>query len=71
MFHSRYPRDLFWSAVSDNDTHLQSYGFMYTLWEVKDQVPPALTYTLFAGNIILNSLNLFWYVKVPEADLND
>lgn len=44
-------------------TDLQSYGFMHTLWEVKDQVPKVFTYTLFAGNIILNSLNLFWYVR--------
>ncbi|KAK7693807.1 hypothetical protein QCA50_003379 [Cerrena zonata] len=41
-----------------------SYGFMHTLWEVKDQVPKVFTYTLFAGNIILNSLNLFWFSKM-------
>lgn len=41
----------------------QSYDFLRTLGQVRDQVPVAYVLVYGLGNIVLQGLNWFWFVK--------
>ncbi|OCB84134.1 DUF887-domain-containing protein [Sanghuangporus baumii] len=43
------------------------YGFIKTLFAIKDQVPLGVTLTYGLGNVVLNVLNIFWFVKMISA----
>ncbi|KAI0072276.1 DUF887-domain-containing protein [Panus rudis PR-1116 ss-1] len=44
-----------------------SYDFLHTIYAVRNDVSPVFTIALFIGNIILNSLNLFWFGKMIKT----
>ncbi|KAL5533261.1 hypothetical protein ACEPAF_5037 [Sanghuangporus sanghuang] len=46
---------------------IKSYAFYQTLFAIKDQVPLGVTLTYGLGNVVLNVLNIFWFVKMISA----
>ncbi|KAL5490168.1 hypothetical protein ACEPAI_5001 [Sanghuangporus weigelae] len=46
---------------------IKSFAFYQTLFAIKDQVPLVITLTYGLGNILLNVLNIFWFVKMVSA----
>lgn len=49
----------------------KSYDFFQTMMKIQDQIPSYLFYTYTGGNVLLQSLNYFWFVflLVRDAEL--